>query len=105
MKKNEKQIIEEVEKTLQSMDNTPILNENPFFYLKLKTEIENEDVILNTGRAANFILRPAVLIFILIINIITAVFYFNSSLSKTNTDELLINTLHKEYTLENNYLK
>lgn len=102
MRKNEKQILDEVEKTLGSMDNMPVLNENPFLYSKIKTAIESGDVKENTGTAVDFILKPAFLILILIINIITAVYYFNNGGSATNTDEILINTLRQEYSSSQN---
>lgn len=102
MRKNEKQILDEVEKTLNSMDNMPVLNENPFFYSKLKTAIEREDVQRNIAESKSFLLKPALLIIIVIINIITAVYYFGISGSTSNTDEILINTLRQEYSSSQN---
>lgn len=102
MKKNEKQILDEVEKTLGSMGNIPILNENPFFYTRLRTAIENERFRRDETDSKSILLKPALLILIAIINIITAVYYFGTSSSSNNADEILINSLKQEYSASQN---
>ncbi len=102
MKKNEKQILDEVEKTLGSMDNMPVLNENPFFYTRLKTAIESENVRPEVTDSKSILLKPALLILVVIINIITAVYYFGIGSSSNNTDEILINSLKQEYSASQN---
>lgn len=102
MGKNEKQILDEVEKTLGSMDNMPVLNENSFFYTRLKTAIENESFRRDETESKSILSKPALLILIVIINIITAVYYFGISGSSNNTDEILINLLKQEYSASQN---
>ncbi len=96
MKRNDK-ILEEVEKTLGSMDNISNLETNPFLITRIKTRIENDNIIQVKRESRTFILNPIVLTVILIINIITAVFLFQSSRVSQSNQSTLVNSLTKDY--------
>jgi hypothetical protein len=102
MKKNEKQILDEVEKTLNSMDNLPVLKESRYFYTRLKTAIESGDVKRNVMDSKSFLLKPALLIIVVVVNIITAVYYFGIGSPTKSTEEILINSLKQEYSSSQN---
>ena len=84
----EKRILDEVEKTLNALDNVSKLDENPFLYTRLKLLIEKEHSESFNPKMKDFILKPAVLVIILIINIITALFFLQVTGSKQSTATL-----------------
>ncbi len=97
--KKEYQIAEEVEKTLLSFDNDFILEENPF----LLTRIEEERKKLSNGRKkglqAILGLNQALLFAIIIINLVTMVYYFEWN-AKHNTREKLVREMKADFQFE-----
>ena len=101
--KNEKKIFEEVNKTLNAFDHISDLDENPYLFTRLQAEIESSEK-KEKGLLKEKILRPAVLIIILVINILTGV-YFIDSASQTSTiiKEQYLLKISSEYTLGHSY--
>lgn len=104
----EKQILEEVEKTMNSFESLPKLESNPFLFTRIKARIQSEGIKRTKKASVEFIFRPATLAIILILNIATAVYFFGTS-SKSSSASLE-ETLKSEYSshqiqLENYYLE
>lgn len=92
--KRKKSILNEVEKTLSSLDNVSNLEPNPYLFTRIKAHIEGDNIVQIKGEARNLIMNPVVLTIFLIINIVTVVFLFQSNSSSQNT---LVNSLTKDY--------
>jgi len=98
--KTKSKILEEVEKTLNSFDHIPKLEENPFFFSRLKARIENNSITQVKEKAMGYVLKPVALVMILLINIITAVYFFKINTVAQNTQSSLVNVLSKDYQLD-----
>ena len=86
MDKKEK-ILDEVNKTLQVMDDLKNLDGNPFLYTRLKTRLaaEKRPAPSHWHRLV-LILRPAGLLVLFLLNIYTAVYFINNK--NTNKEEI-----------------
>lgn len=94
--KKEEQILEEVEKTLSAIDSLPKLEANPFLFTRIKARIKNESIKHASKVKTDFVLKPVTLALILVINIITAVYFIGfGSNSTSNTS--LVDTMKQEY--------
>lgn len=92
----EEYILEEVEKTLNSIDALHKLEVNPFLYTRIKTRIENDTDIYSRKEKVVFVLKPATLVLILLLNIITAVYFLGTSGGNV-TESSLVDTMKQEY--------
>ena len=101
MKKEEK-IIEEVEKTLNVFDNIENLEENPYLFTRIQSEIESLPVKEKRTLSGN-ILRPAILFLILIVNVFTAVFFLNSDSETSTTKQTYLSAISSEYSIGHSY--
>ena len=97
IKKN--QILDEVEKTLQSFDNDVILEENPFLLTRIKTERENRLHKRKKGFAFRISLSRVLMLLILLINIITLVYNYNRD-TKQNLQESLVLELKEDFQID-----
>ena len=97
-----KKIEHEVEKTLQCFDSAEKLEENPFFYTRVKARIEsrNNEAGKSLWQFGWSILKPAFLVLIIVINIITVTMYFTSKQSQTGYQEQLMQTFAQEFSLD-----
>lgn len=97
--KKEKRILEEVEKTMNSIDNVANLEANPFLFTRIKARIVDNSVEQIKEGKTTLVLKPAALIIILVINIVTAVFFFknNSTNQAANTNTTLVESLTEDY--------
>ncbi len=90
----ENQILGEVEKTLLSFDNDSVLEENPFLYTRIKAEKD----IRNSRSKKNFALRfgfsQALVLLILLINIVTVVYYYERNAKQNMQDKLVLELRH-----------
>jgi hypothetical protein len=94
----EKRILEEVEKTLNSIDNISKLETNPFLFTRIKARIVDNSVEQIREGKTGFVLKPAVLILLLVINIVTAVFFFSNSTGQvTSANTNLVESLTEDY--------
>ena len=102
--KNEQKIREEVEKTLNAFDNISDLDENPYLITRLKAKIEesgSKEKSLLKGK----ILQPVILFIIVIFNIFTGIYFFDSgSQTTTVTKQDYFSKISSEYTLSHSYL-
>ncbi|MCX6138092.1 MAG: hypothetical protein NTV54_11420 [Ignavibacteriales bacterium] len=94
--KEEERILEEVEKTLCALDDLPTIEANPFLFTRIQARLASEDVSRKTSLAGFIELKPIALAVIIVLNIITAVYFFNSRSSEYSKDQL-IHSLSAEY--------
>lgn len=92
----EKQINDEVEKTLQALDHVPKLEANPFLYTRIKAVLDSDG-----AAQRHFVLNRAgikgiAFSLLVVFNLITAIYFFTESQKGTTRDELI-------YTLSNDY--
>lgn len=103
----EKRILDEVEKTLHAMDNLEDLESNPFLYTRLKAEIESRNIEQAPAKAKSRIfLKPVFLLIVILFNLITTVYYFNSFGTKetqSNVSSSLTKIISQEYGFEKSY--
>jgi hypothetical protein len=92
----EQRIMDEIEKTLNSLELIPKHDANPFLYTRLKARIEAESLKQTKHREFLSILKPVALGLILIVNIITALYFFDANANNQSSSSL-INLLSQEY--------
>jgi hypothetical protein len=99
----EKQIEQEVEKTLQCLDQIEEIETNPFFYTRLQARLS----ILDEQREHSFFkifspnfLRPAFIMFMIVLNIASAVFIFQGKGSQYEYRTEYIKAFANEYSLD-----
>ncbi|MBI3125581.1 MAG: hypothetical protein HYZ10_14385 [Ignavibacteriales bacterium] len=95
MNKEEK-ILMEVEKTLNVIDELPNLEANPFLFTRIKARIEKEHIRHGGTVKTDFVLKPVTLALILVINIITAVYFIGSGSSNVSGASI-VDTMKQEY--------
>lgn len=97
MRRSKKNIKEEVELTLRSLDNVERVESNPFFYTKLQQRIENEKSLEKTSSFSwNKLWQPALVIALIAVNTFT--FYSLSTSSDTTDDG--VSLLMNEYNIQ-----
>jgi hypothetical protein len=92
--KKEKQILEEVDKTLKSFDDFPKLEANPFMFTRIEAKLNapvKSNSMLFPG-LDKITLKSLALVLIIVVNIITALYFFN-----TETKAQLIYSLSRDY--------
>ncbi len=102
MEKNFK-IEEEIEKTLRSVDNTEKIECSPFFYTKLMGRIESKEKSQEQSEFKFNIrdyLRPALLILIITLNILTGIFIYENSAGQKSERIEYIESLSKEFSIQ-----
>lgn len=97
-----KRIEQEVEKTIQCFESAEKLEDNPFFYTRVKARIESrkKQSRKNLWQFSWGILKPAFFVLIVVINIVTVTIYFTSKQSQTNDQEQLLQAFAQEFTLD-----
>jgi len=98
---NKKQIQEEVEKTLNSLDGVQRASANPYLFTRIKARLEKEEGFWS--KALIFIARPsfAVPAIVLTILINTAIF-FESKSEKVQASQDVEQAFASEYNLSDN---
>ena len=103
MKKKDKHIEHEIEKTLNSLNETEKIECSPFFYTRLMGNIESlgkkQEQKIFTPDLIN-ILRPSLLILIIILNIITGIYLFDYSSEESQERSEYIESLAKEFSIQ-----
>ena len=102
MEKNFK-IEEEITKTIQSIDSIENIECTPFFYTKLMGRIESQKKSREQSEFTFNIrdyLRPALLISIVTVNILTGIFIFKNSTEKISERTEYIESLAKEFSIQ-----
>ena len=97
-----KKIKQEVEKTLQCFDNAEKLEENPFFYTRVKARIDSQEkeTKRNARQIAWVVLKQAFLILIVALNIYTITAFFTSKQSQVSNQDQLLNAFAQEFSLD-----
>jgi len=101
----EEKIQEEIEKTLDVLDNLPNIEANYFLFTRLKTLIENRTGLKIKRRRKSLVARPIMLCIILLINLITAIFLFQSETVEQTSETSLVNSLTKDYKISQTKLE
>lgn len=105
MKTGNKHIItveEKVDKTLQLLDNIKKVEENPFFYTRLKERMEQQEKkrsFFVSGLLRSVPLRPVLLAFIVILNISSALYFLNTRNVHTGNGKTDLEAFAEEYSL------
>jgi hypothetical protein len=102
MKKEEK-IREEVEKTLSAFDKIESIDENPFLFTRIQSEIENLKFNKKGLSLRGNIIQPVILFLILIINIFTAVFFLSAKNETASTNQTYLSAISSEYSINHSY--
>lgn len=92
----EDKILAEVEKTLNAIDSLPNLDANPFLFTRIKARIEKESIKHASKVKTDFVLKPVTLALIIVINIITAVYFIGFGSGKVS-DASIVDTMKQEY--------
>ena len=91
------QILQEVEKTLLSYEQDPVFEANPFLMTRIKAGIDDKPV--KKRKLLEVSTPRAVIIFLLLINLLTVVFYYRNS-QKYELREKLVRELRNDYQLD-----
>ncbi len=106
MKKNK--IIEEIDKTLDSVSSFERYEGNPFLFTRIEAKINNmKEGSVNYNHARKYLLRvqPIILLLILSLNIWTATtFFFDKSNSSSERDYELNNIIDEYSLTTSNYV-
>ena len=102
MKKNHK-IEEEIDMTLSSVDSNEMIECSPYFYTKLMGRIESQGKSQEQSEVTFNIrdyLRPALLISIVAVNILTGIFIYKNSTEQISERTEYIESLAKEFSIQ-----
>jgi hypothetical protein len=100
MNNNKKQqILDEVEKTLNSFDNDIVLEGNPFLLTRIKTVMNARRQRSGAGEFVKRVLIPAAVLLILGVNIFTMTHYVSWNARQT-ADKKLVTALKAEYQID-----
>lgn len=100
---NEDKINEEVEKTLNALDEQEYLDGNPYLFTRLQAEIESPKLEAR-GFLFGKVLRPAILLIIVIFNILTGVYLIDSAnQTSTSVEQQYFSKISSEYSLSHSY--
>ncbi len=102
MKKEEK-IRLEVEKTLNAFDKIESIDENPFLYTQIQSEIKSLQIKEKRLILRGNIIRPVILFLILIINVFTAIFFLSFKSETTSTNQTYLSAISSEYSISHSY--
>ena len=98
-------IEQEVQRTLESFDQAERLKSNPFFYTRLKAQIDNlstEKRKLRGWGSVWGVLKPALLFLIIALNIVTATLFLKNRSHNYSNREQLLDAFAQELTLDSN---
>jgi hypothetical protein len=95
----DQRIIDEVNKTMNVMDNIRNLEGNPFFYTRLKARLEGKlDNKFSLLQKFVMILRPIGIVALFLINIFTAVYLLNGNRLTAKTASAEATTIKTQIT-------
>lgn len=99
--RKEKRISDEVEKTLNAVNELPRLEGNPFLYTRIKTVIEKYPSPVK--KKSIFVFKPVIIGLIIIINVITTIYFLQADIGSYPPDESLIESLNNDYKINQSY--
>jgi hypothetical protein len=93
----------EIKKTLDCFDRTEPIKTDPYFYTRLKARLEDtESTEIKLGWGIWNVLKPALLMSIIALNIYTGLMFFKSQKVDEPNRQELINSFAQELTLDSN---
>ncbi len=95
-------IEQEVEKTLQCFETSEKIEPNPFFYTRLHAKIRALEEKEERSRRQRFILSslgPALLVFLVVLNVLSAILVFRESEDQSDVRSQYIAAFVEEYSL------
>jgi len=95
----EKEILNEVEKTLNSFDDDVMLQENPFLFTRIHAKLGSGNKSLKKTSLLHLSLNKALLVLVLLINLVTLVYYYGKS-SNSNLQEKMAAQLEADFKIE-----
>ncbi len=106
----QKRLQDEVDKTLEMMDRMESLEAGPYFYTRLESKLrsrerEKRHWLPNISQVLDKGLRPVLLTLLIVINMISAVFFMvQSKITRTRQEEsqTYISTFLEDYSLNRN---
>ena len=106
MNKEEK-IQQEIQKTIDCFDQAEPIKADSFFYTRLKAKMNRQTKTSWQWQARQWksvwgILKPALLVWIVAVNIVTAVVFFTGQNSSQNSRAQLLNEFARETMLDSN---
>jgi len=100
--KSKEKIGDEVEKTMEAFDNLEDIEENPYLFTRIKAEFGASPENIKKG-LSGLILKPAVLILILLLNIFTVLYVMNNNELTTTAEVNYSSIISSEYSLSHSY--
>ena len=97
------EIREEVEKTLNAFDKIENIDENPFLFTRIQSEIENWKINEKGLSLSGNIISSLILFLILSINIFTVIFFLNSKTETTSANQTYFSAIYSEYSINHSY--
>ncbi len=99
----DKQILEQVQKTMRAYDDLPRLDPNPFLFTRIQAAIRKEHTVPVPRLFGTLRFRSAVIAVLIIINIVTAILVLTSR-TESSLQEQVVAALSEEYgTTHNDY--
>jgi hypothetical protein len=92
----EKQILEQVDKTLQALDHLPRLEANPFLFTRIQTALAADNRSTTTSLVKKIDLKTVIFSLLIIFNLVTAFYYFQDR-RRHEGKEQLISALSSDY--------
>lgn len=103
MKNKDQHIEQEIEKTFDSLNKTEKIECSPFFYTRLMGNIESMEKKQKRNVFESDLirlLRPTLLIFIIILNIVTGIYFFNYITEQSQERSQYIESLSEEFSIQ-----
>ena len=97
----EKEILEQVEKTLQALDTLPKLASNPFLFTRLKAAMTAESEWQTSRLSGRLKLKPIIFSLLIVFNLVTAIYFYQGYRRGDNKQEL-ISALSNDYETTHN---
>lgn len=99
----EEKINEETGKTLNVFEDVKDLEANPYLFTRFQSEIEGMRSKEREFSLKGSILKPAVLLIVIIVNIYTAFSFSNNENETTSTKQTYLSAISSEYSISHSY--
>ncbi len=96
---SKKQLLDEVEKTLEAYDEDAILEANPFLLTRIKAVQEQRIHSKKNKASFRFSFSRILVIVLLIVNVLTVVYYFENN-HQQNLEKKLVLQLKSDFQIE-----
>jgi hypothetical protein len=104
---NKKELIEqEIQKTLQYFDEGERLVVDAYFYVRLKTKLNQKEtraIGFSMERIVNAVMRPSFILLLLIFNIFTAFMIYVQLENQIDVKEQYLKTFASQFTITGSY--